>query len=52
MLGKLNLNVIPIYSREITQIEVTFNIDANIILNASAIDKITSKNYKIIISND
>merc|ERR1712159_843683 len=36
----------------VPQIEVTFDIDANAILNVSAVDKSTGKENKITITND
>ncbi len=41
--SKFNLNGISLVTREITQIYVTFDIDANIILNVSAVNKVTCK---------
>ena len=38
--------------RGVPQIDVTFNIDANGILNVSAIEKSTGKENKITITND
>jgi hypothetical protein len=38
--------------RGVPQIEVTFDIDANGILNVSAVDKSTGKENKITITND
>merc|ERR1711976_334717 len=51
-LGKFNLEGIPPAPRGTPQIEVTFDIDANGILNASAVDKGTGKQNKITITND
>jgi len=51
-LGKFDLNGIPPAPRGVPQIEVTFDIDANGILNVSAVDKSTNKENKITISND
>jgi molecular chaperone DnaK len=48
-LGQFNLEGIPPAPRGMPQIEVTFDIDANGILNVSAKDKATSKEQKIII---
>jgi molecular chaperone DnaK len=49
-LGKFRLDGIPPASRGTPQIEVTFDIDANGILNVSAKDKATGKEQKITIS--
>ncbi len=49
-LGSFNLEGIPPAPRGIPQIEVTFDIDANGILNVSAQDKATGKSQKITIS--
>lgn len=46
-LGKFNLDGIPPAQRGIPQIEVTFDIDANGIVNVSARDKGTGKEQKI-----
>lgn len=43
LLGKFNLDGIPPSARGIPQIEVTFDIDANGIMNVSAQDKGTGK---------
>jgi len=52
MLGKFELSGIPPAPRGVPQIEVTFDIDANGILNVSACDKSTGKESKITITND
>jgi len=52
MLGKFQLDGIPPASRGVPQIEVTYDIDANGILNVSAVDKSTGKSNKITITND
>jgi L1 cell adhesion molecule like protein len=52
LLGKFELSGIPPASRGVPQIEVTFDIDANGILNVSAADKTTGKSEKITIRND
>ncbi|XP_042879913.1 heat shock 70 kDa protein cognate 4-like [Penaeus japonicus] len=52
LLGKFELSGIPPAPRGIPQIEVTFDIDANGILNVSAVDKSTGKVNKITITND
>jgi heat shock protein 1/8 len=51
-LGKFELSGIPPAPRGVPQIEVTFDIDANGILNVSAADKSTGKANKITITND
>jgi L1 cell adhesion molecule like protein len=52
LLGKFELTSIPPAPRGVPQIEVTFDIDANGILNVSAIEKSTNKENKITITND
>jgi len=52
LLGKFELTGIPPAPRGVPQIEVTFDIDANGILNVSAVDKSTGKANKITITND
>lgn len=52
LLGKFELSGIPPAPRGTPQIEVTFDIDANGILNVSAVDKGTGKQNKITITND
>ena len=52
LLGKFELSGIPPAPRGVPQIEVTFDIDANGILNVSAIEKSTGKENKITITND
>ena len=52
LLGKFNLEGIPPGPRGVPQIEVTFDIDANGILNVSAVDKGTGKINKIVITNE
>jgi len=49
-LGKFILDGIPPAPRGVPQVEVTFDIDANGILNVSAKDKATSKEQKITIT--
>ena len=51
LLGKFELTGIPPGPRGVPQIEVTFDIDANGILNVSAVDKSTGKENKITITN-
>jgi len=52
LLGNFNLEGIPPAPRGTPQIEVTFDIDANGILNVSASDKATGKSEKITITNE
>jgi len=52
LLGKFELAGIPPAPRGVPQIEVTFDIDANGILNVTAADKSTGKENKITITND
>merc|ERR1719245_2216273 len=52
LLGKFDLIGIPPAPRGVPQIEVTFDIDANGILNVSAQDKSSGKQNKITITND
>ena len=52
LLGKFQLEGIPPMPRGVPQIEVTFDVDANGILNVSAMEKSTGKSQKITITND
>jgi L1 cell adhesion molecule like protein len=52
LLGKFHLDGIPPMPRGVPQIEVTFDIDANGILNVSAVEKSTGKEQRITITND
>jgi len=52
LLGKFELGGLPPAPRGTPQIEVTFEIDANGILNVEAMDKATSKSEKITITAD
>uniref|UniRef100_A0A5F9DTH8 Heat shock protein family A (Hsp70) member 8 n=1 Tax=Oryctolagus cuniculus TaxID=9986 RepID=A0A5F9DTH8_RABIT len=52
LLDKFELTGIPPAPRGVHQIKVTFDIDANGILNVSAVDKSTGKENKITITND
>ena len=52
LLGKFQLEGIPPAPRGVPQIEVTFDVDANGILNVSALEKGTGKSQKITITND
>merc|ERR1712093_539472 len=51
LLGQFNLTGIPPAPRGVPQIEVTFDIDANGILNVSAKDKATGKEQSIVIQS-
>ncbi|XP_026462201.1 heat shock 70 kDa protein cognate 4-like isoform X1 [Ctenocephalides felis] len=52
ILGKFELSGIPPAPRGIPQVEVTFDIDANGILNVTGKEKSTGKQSKITITND
>merc|ERR1712078_352426 len=52
LLGKFQLEGIPPAPRGVPQIEVTFDLDANGILNVNSEDKGTGKNTRITITND
>jgi len=52
LLGKFDLTGIPPAPRGVPQIEVTFDLDANGILNVNAEDKSTGVSKKITITND
>lgn len=52
LLGKFELSGIPPAPRGVPQIEVTFDIDANGIMNVSATEKSTNKENRITITND
>lgn len=52
LLGKFELSGIPPAPRGVPQIEVTFDLDANGILNVTAVDKSTGRENKITITND
>ena len=51
-LGNFKLDNIPPMPRGVPQIEVSFDVDANGILNVSAVEKSTNKSNKITITND
>merc|ERR1712188_173453 len=51
-LGKFELGGIPPAPRGVPQIDVTFDIDANGMLNVNALEKSTGKENKITITND
>jgi len=52
LMGKFELSGIPPAPRGVPQIEVTFDLDANGIMNVSAVEKGTGKTNKITITND
>merc|ERR1719211_612021 len=52
LLGKFHLDGIPAAPRGVPQIEVTFDVDANGILNVSAQDKASGKSNQITITNE
>jgi L1 cell adhesion molecule like protein len=52
LLGKFHLDGIPPAPRGVPQIEVTFDIDANGILNVTAVEKSTGKQNQITITNE
>ena len=52
MLGKFELSGLPPAPRGVPQIEVSFDVDANGILNVSALEKSTGKAENITITND
>jgi len=51
-LGEFMLSDIPPMPRGVPQIEVSFDIDANGILNVSALEKSTGKSSNVVITND
>ena len=51
-LGRFHLDGIPPMPRGVPQIEVTYDIDANGILNVTSVEKSTGKENKITITND
>jgi len=52
LMGKFELTGIPPAPRGVPQIEVTFDLDANGIMNVSALEEGTGKTNKIVITND
>jgi L1 cell adhesion molecule like protein len=52
LLGEFDLAGIPPMPRGVPQIEITYDLDANGILNVSAIEKSTGKTNKVTITND
>lgn len=51
-MGEFDLTGIPPMPRGVPQIEITYDVDANGILNVSAVEKSTGKSNKITIKND
>jgi len=51
-LGEFNLNGIPPMPRGMPQIEITYDVDANGILNVSAAEKSSGKSESITVTND
>jgi len=52
LLGKFHLDGIPPAPRGVPQVEITYDVDANGILNVSASDKATGKTNQITITNE
>jgi heat shock protein 1/8 len=52
LLGQFRLEGIPPMPRGVPQIEISYDVDANGILNVSAVEKSTGKTNKITITND
>ena len=52
LLGTFQLDGIPPMPRGVPQIEITYDVDSNGILNVSAVEKSTGKSQKITITND
>jgi L1 cell adhesion molecule like protein len=52
LMGEFDLAGIPPMPRGVPQIEISYDIDANGILNVSAVEKSTGKSNKITITND
>lgn len=52
LMGKFELTGIPPAPRGVPQIEVTFDMDANGIMNVTAVEKGTGKSNQIVITND
>ena len=51
LLGTFNLDDIPSMPRGVPQIEISYEVDANGILQVSAVEKSTNKSHKITITN-
>ena len=52
LLGEFDLAGIPPMPRGVPQIDIAYDVDANGILNVSAVEKSTGKSNKIVITND
>jgi L1 cell adhesion molecule like protein len=52
LLGQFTLDGIPAMPRGVPQVEITYEVDANSILNVSAVEKSTGKSHKITITNE
>jgi heat shock protein 1/8 len=52
LLGQFDLTGLPLSPRGVPQLEVTYDIDANGMLNVSASEKSSGKKEKIVITND
>jgi len=52
LLGKFHLDGIPPAPRGVPQVEITYDVDANGILNVSALDKASGKTNQITITNE
>lgn len=52
LLGKFELSGIPPAPHGAPELKVTFDVDANGILNVSAAEKSTGKSYRLAITND
>jgi heat shock protein 1/8 len=52
LLGRFELSGIPPAPRGVPQIEITFDADANGILNVSAVDRTTGRSNRITVNND
>jgi heat shock protein 1/8 len=52
LLGQFELEGIPPMARGVPQIEITYEVDTNSILNVSAVEKSTGKSNKIVITNE
>jgi L1 cell adhesion molecule like protein len=52
LLGEFDLGGIPPMPRGVPQIEISYDLDANGILNVSAVEKSTGKSNKVTITND
>merc|ERR1711935_451064 len=52
LLGKFHLDGIPPMPRGVPQIEITYDVDANGILNVSAVEKSSGSKEEITVTND